>query len=94
MFLFIVGSYNNWGPGEPDNEGGTEKCAIVDGDHPGYRWADKACPIPHPYVCQLGKYTHSHGHTDYTQTRTHTCTLPYTHGFRLLMNQWNMINCD
>ncbi|CAH1267495.1 CSMD3 [Branchiostoma lanceolatum] len=43
-------AYNNWYPGEPNDAGGDEDCAVI---RPGNEWNDASCSTVRGFVCQL-----------------------------------------
>ncbi|KAI5609322.1 secretory phospholipase A2 receptor-like isoform X1, partial [Silurus asotus] len=47
-------TYRNWSSGEPDNQGGNERCAVIAKN--GF-WFDRRCDIMLPCVCYDGKNT-------------------------------------
>ena len=56
LFYTIFGSkpsYTNWGPGEPNNAGGSENCGHLVNDHG--QWNDIPCGRLFPFICQKQK---------------------------------------
>uniref|UniRef100_A0A8C2BP79 C-type lectin domain-containing protein n=1 Tax=Cyprinus carpio TaxID=7962 RepID=A0A8C2BP79_CYPCA len=47
-------SFRDWDTGEPDNNGGGEKCATVELNAQG-KWHDVPCSTPFPFVCHEGE---------------------------------------
>ena len=47
----ISASVANWGPGEPNNNGGDENCLEI--NHGGRNWNDRACSSVQKYICEM-----------------------------------------
>ena len=45
-------SYTNWDSGQPDNKGGNQFCAMMQGWHNIDKWDDRVCTEKQEYVCK------------------------------------------
>jgi hypothetical protein len=44
-------TYSHWRAGEPNNGGGIENCAVIEGDNAAKEWDDRPCGVAYPYLC-------------------------------------------
>uniref|UniRef100_A0A673IX79 C-type lectin domain-containing protein n=1 Tax=Sinocyclocheilus rhinocerous TaxID=307959 RepID=A0A673IX79_9TELE len=47
-------SFRYWKPGQPDNWGGSENCALIEPNAQG-QWHDVPCTNQYPFVCHEGE---------------------------------------
>jgi hypothetical protein len=84
-------SYTNWYPGEPNNTGNSEDCAVDRFSWSGSsdeRWGDWPCATEFPFICERdqaptvnqGSFSYSASNTDNATVKTHNYSIKLNFG--------------
>jgi len=57
-FLTESGATVKWGNNQPDNNGGSENCGVLD-TRLETKLADEVCSVTYDYICQISKHSYT-----------------------------------